>query len=653
MASPPYPPLAFVPGAEAQMVSLMAETGSEASQPAEHFASTLSLLSYRNELFAALVESSIDAIMALTLDGRILSWNQGAEHIYGYTADQTVGRSITILMPPERAAKFEFGSARRRQDTERFDVVHQHKDGRRIDVAVTVSPIRDPAHVTVGYSAIIRDVTVRRRLAQERDQLAAIVAATHDSIIGWTPDGTITSWNPASERLYGYSAAEAIGNPMLMLVPPDAMDSWLRTVADLRAGTFFVGHETVRMHKDGHRIVVSMTVSPVYSDGAVISFATIARDITEARRAKEQAAVRSRQLQALATLGHDGLMGAELQELMQRAVELVAEGLGTEFANVLELDVASQTLIHRAGHGWKENYVGRRVIPADSRFLAGYTLPEAPRVVIAADFTKETRFHRSPLLIEHDVVSSIGVVIRGESDRPFGVLATHSATRRTFSQQDSDFIQNVAHVIAAALQRRRAEEQQELMLSELEHRVKNTLAVVQAIVSLTARNAQSAKQLVSALTGRIEALSRGHTLLTGQQWAACELRDLIDLALDPYRRAGSDAVSFDGPPVRVRPRPALALGMILHELATNAAKYGALSSNLGRLTIRWETAEAKGKQRVQLHWIESGLEGIVSPSREGFGTTLITRSIALALSGEASFDYTSTGLNCILVFSPV
>jgi PAS domain S-box-containing protein len=612
----------------------------------------LSLLAYRNELFAALVESSIDAILALTLDGRILSWNRGAEQIYGYTAEQTVGRPITILMPPERAAKFDFGSARRRQNTERFDVVHQHRDGRRIDVAVTVSPIRDPAQVTVGYSAIIRDVTARRRLAQERDQLAAIVAATHDSIIGWTPDGTITSWNPASERLYGYSAAEAIGKPMLILVPPEGIDNWHRTAADLRAGNFFVGHETVRMHKDGHRIAVSMTVSPVYDDGAVSGFATIARDITEARRAQEQEAVRSRQLEALATLGHDGLMGSDLQALMQRAVELVAEGLGTEFANVLELDVPNQTLVHRAGHGWRENYVGRRVIPADSRFLAGYTLPEAPRVVTVPDFRKETRFLRSSLLIEHDVMSSVGVVIRGEGDQPYGVLATHSGKPRTFSQQDSDFVQNVAHVIAAALQRRRAEEQQELMLSELEHRVKNTLAVVQAIVSLTARSAQSPEQLVLALSGRIEALARGHTLLTGQQWAACDLRDLIDLALDPYRRAASDAVSFDGPRVQVRPRPALALGMILHELATNAAKYGALSSNLGRLAIQWNATDSNGKQRVQLRWTESGLEGIAGPAREGFGTTLITRSIALALSGEAAFDYTPTGLHCTLAFSP-
>jgi two-component system, chemotaxis family, CheB/CheR fusion protein len=207
-------------------------------------------------------------------------------------------------------------------------------------------------------------------------------------------------------------------------------------------------------------------------------------------------------------------------------------------------------------------------------------------------------------------------------------------------------------VIAAALQRRRAEEQQELMLSELEHRVKNTLAVVQAIVSLTARNAQSTTQLVSALSGRIEALARGHSLLTGQQWAACELRDLIELALDPYRRAGPDALSVGGPGLQVRPRPALALAMILHELATNAAKYGALSSNLGRLDIRWETVESDGKERVQLRWTESGLEGIASPSREGFGTTLITRSIGMALSGAATFDYTPTGLHCTLVFSP-
>jgi len=630
----------------------MTETTPDVSSAARP-SSALSLLSYRNELFAALVDSSIDAIMALTPDGTILSWNQGAELIYGHTADETVGRPITMLMPPERAAVFDFASARRRENTERFDVIHQHKDGRRIDVAVTVSPIRDADGATVGYSAIIRDVTARRRLAQERDQLAAIVAATHDSIIGWTFDGIITSWNPASENLYGFTAAEAVGQSVAILVPPEGMDAWHVSAAELRAGKFLVGHETKCMHKDGHRIDVSMTVSPVYDvDGKMNGFATIARDITEARRAQSALATRSRQLEALATLGHDGLAATDLQQLMDRAVELVAEGLGVEFANVLELDATKQWMIHRAGYGWKRPYVGQRIVPADSRFLAGYMLPEAPRVVVVADFDKESRFLRSPALIEHKVVSSMGVVIPGEGDKPYGVLGVHSARRRSFSHQDADFILNVANVLAAALQRKRAEDQQGFMLSELEHRVKNTLAVVQAIVALTARNAQGTEQLVAALTGRIDALARSHALLTGRRWDACDLRDLVEQALDPYRRAAPNVVSARGPLVRVRPRAALALGMILHELATNAAKYGALADNLGRLDLDWAVSETDDQKEVRLSWIESGLSGVKPPAREGFGTTLIKRSIALALSGAATFDYTPSGLHCVLEFSP-
>jgi len=187
--------------------------------------------------------------------------------------------------------------------------------------------------------------------------------------------------------------------------------------------------------------------------------------------------------------------------------------------------------------------------------------------------------------------------------------------------------------------RKKAEEQRDLLLRELEHRVKNTLATVQAIAGQTFRDVElSARQTFEA---RLRTLSNAHMALTAENWRSVTLRDLILSTLAPVM---VDASQFSaiGPHLRVQPKSAVALSMAIHELCTNAIKYGALSAAGGRVTIGWEVAG----DRFRLRWQEHGGPAVSVPLRTGFGSLMIERALAAQVDGEVNIEYAEGGVVC-------
>jgi len=194
--------------------------------------------------------------------------------------------------------------------------------------------------------------------------------------------------------------------------------------------------------------------------------------------------------------------------------------------------------------------------------------------------------------------------------------------------------------------RRIAEEHQRLLINELNHRVKNTLATVQSVASQTLRNAESAGEAKDALEARLFALSRAHDVLTRENWEGADLFDIVEQAVAPYSSRGEDRLHLAGPRVRVQPRTALALAMALQELATNAVKYGSLSNESGAIRIAWSVQPAGSGPRLHLRWEESGGPPVRLPSRRGFGSRLIERSLSLDLGGTARIEFPATGVVC-------
>ena len=258
---------------------------------------------------AAIVASSDDAIVSKDLTGIITTWNAAAERMFGYTADEAIGKSITILIPSERLPEEEYVLSRIREGlaVERFETVRRRKDGRLIDVSLTVSPIRAADGTIIGASKIARDVTESGRIEREALRLAAIVESSEDAIISKDLHGIVQTWNRSAERMFGYSAEEAIGRSITMIIPDERLAEETLVLSRVRDGQTVSPFETVRRRKDGSLIDVSLSVSAIRNAaGVVVGASKSARDITEAKRLREMVEDASRAKdEFLAVLSHE------------------------------------------------------------------------------------------------------------------------------------------------------------------------------------------------------------------------------------------------------------------------------------------------------------------------------------------------------------
>jgi two-component system cell cycle sensor histidine kinase/response regulator CckA len=251
---------------------------------------------------AAIVQSSEDAVVSKTLEGTILTWNGGAERLYGYPAAEAIGKPITLVLPEDRAQEEVeiLERIRSGQEVNHFETVRRRKNGELIDVSLTISPISDEFGRVIGASHVARNITERRGLEERSGQLAAIVESADDAIISKTLDGTILTWNAGAERIYGYTAAEIIGRPMTLLLPADRPDEETEILERIRKGERVEHFETVRKTKTGERIEVSLTISPIRdSHGKITGASHVARDVTERKQLENQL----RHTQKLESLG--------------------------------------------------------------------------------------------------------------------------------------------------------------------------------------------------------------------------------------------------------------------------------------------------------------------------------------------------------------
>jgi PAS domain S-box-containing protein len=237
---------------------------------------------------AAIVESSEDAIIGETLEGVITSWNPAAARMFGYSSEEIIGQSVGLLIPENQAeeAKAVVAKVSAGQHVEHLETFNVRKDGTVFPISLTVSPIRDPAGAVVGASVISRDVTQQREALAAAQRMASIVEFSGEAIFGRTLDGIITSWNPAAERMYGYSSEEIVGKPINLLIPGDRTGEIEAILAKISAGQPVEHLETIRVRRDGTAFPVPLSVSPINgADGAVVGASVISRDLTEQKRA--------------------------------------------------------------------------------------------------------------------------------------------------------------------------------------------------------------------------------------------------------------------------------------------------------------------------------------------------------------------------------
>jgi PAS domain S-box-containing protein len=212
---------------------------------------------------------------------------------------------------------------------------------------------------------------------------------------------------------------------------------------------------------------------------------------------------------------------------------------------------------------------------------------------------------------------------------------------------------NVIQYFASFIDLTRHKEEQaqsRMLIDELNHRVKNTLTTVQAIVAQALRNSSDAGEIRESIESRLFALSRSHDLLTRENWESAGLRDIVREALEPFGIANGRSERFrvTGKNVRFPPKAALALGIVFHELATNAVKYGAFSGEKGCIRIEWEIEQGQNGDRLILTWSEENGPPVTPPSKKGFGSRVIERGLTLELGGTTQLDFRPDGVVCTI-----
>jgi PAS domain S-box-containing protein len=233
---------------------------------------------------AAIVQSSQDAIVGKSPANIITSWNPAAEKMYGYTSKEIIGKFAHILNPEDRTG--EIGSILAKikagQPVEHFETMRVRKDGTMFPVSLSIAPILEDDGAVVGASVIGHDMTEQKEAFEVAQRMAAMVEFSGEALVGGTLEGIITSWNPAAQRLSGYSSREMIGTSVNLVLPDDRTREAIAALATIRAGQHVERFETMGMRRDGTVFPVILSVAPILdTDGEVVGLSAIAHDVTE------------------------------------------------------------------------------------------------------------------------------------------------------------------------------------------------------------------------------------------------------------------------------------------------------------------------------------------------------------------------------------
>jgi PAS domain S-box-containing protein len=541
--------------------------------------------------------------------------------------------------------------------------IAERPDGTRFRFRPYPTPIFDSAGHMTGAVNMLFDVTAWSVTEQASQQLAAIVESSDDAIVSKDLDGTIRTWNQAAEKLFGYEAAEITGKSILTLIPSDRQEEETAIIAKIRNGERIEHYETVRQRKDGSLVDVSLTVSPVRDrDGVIVGASKIARDISERKRNEFMLEKQTAQLASLYRVSRILSRDLNLERIVQAvtdvATELSGAKYGAFFYNVVS-ENGEEYMLYSLSGASPEAFEKLGVPRNTELFEATF---RGTAIVRSDDIRKDPRYGKNaphfgmpkghlPVVsyLAVPVVSSNGLVLGGlffAHDKP-GI----------FQADTEGLIASIASLAAFAIdnarlhrateaeieERRRAERANELLVNEIKHRVKNTLGTVQAMAVQTFRQAPIEER--NSFVGRLHALAEAHDALTQREWGSVPLSEVTKRAMHPFVDVKQQRISISGADAQLSPNRALLISMVLHELGTNAVKYGALSNDRGTVELVWDIVEGPGRRKLRLRWTEKGGPAVCEPSKKGFGSRMIEHAIR-GEQGVSDFRFLPTGLVC-------
>ena len=550
---------------------------------------------------AKVVESSDDAIVSKQLDGTITSWNRAAERMFGYTAEEAVGKSIRMIIPVDRQFEEDTIIARIKagEAITHFETLRCRKDGTLIPISLTVSPIHDDAGNVIGASKIARDLTERKRADIASRRLAAVVKSSDDAIITKNLNSIITSWNPAAERMFGYTEEEAIGKSIRMLIPAHLQNEEDIVLAKIRAGEMVEHYETIRQRKDGTLISISLTVSPIRNDaGEIVGASKIARDVTERTRlqaaAREHAAVTERLGEVGAVLASTLDRATIVRKVTDTARDLTHAEFGEFFDNTPD-DIV---------------FHGRETIRLDD-------VSRDPHLA------KDVPLHRMPG--RRQVRSYLAVPVKAVSGEVIGGLFFGHSEAGVFTQEHERLAEGIAAWASVALENarlfieaQRANRMKDEFLAVLSHELRTPLNAIVGYSRLLRGGILSGEKATRGL----ETLERNAT------WLTQIVEDVLDVSRIVAGKIRLDvqpvdlARVVDNAAATVQPA-ADAKGVKLETILDT--RIGPVSGDPDRLQqVVWNLVTnavkftpKNGRVQIRLERVDSHVEIIVSDTGEG------------------------------------
>ncbi len=540
--------------------------------------------------FRAMFDQGTAGISIVDLEGHFRVANQRHCEITGYSESEIRAKTlIDITHPDDRPRNLELlDDMMTEGKSYTIEKRFIRKDGKIVWVQVSSVAVRDEQGMPQYALGVVLDINERKRAEMANAHLAALVASSGDAIESLSLDGTILTWNRASEELYGYTAKEAIGQPFALIVSPDRRDEIARIIAAARADDN-LWLETVRRRKDGSLVEVSLDVAPIRTvNGPVIGISTITRDISERRRQEAIVQEREEQFRTLAN------------SIPQLAWMANSDGQVVWY-NERWYEYTGTMPEQMEGDGWQRVYD-----PA--------TLPEI------LERWRDSVRTGEPFDMTFPLKGADGT-FRPFLTRVMPLRGRGGAVARWFGT-NTDITAQVEH-----------EAHVNFVMRELSHRSKNLLAVVQAMARQTMQHSATFEDFEGRFMGRLHGLARSHDVLVRQDWTGATIRELVRAQLAPFVHEGGTSVEVSGENLMLKPDAVQNLGFALFELATNAVKYGALASQAGKVSIRWERVEAGERPCVRFSWQESGGPPVGQPVRKGFGAMVIERFMAATFGG--------------------
>jgi PAS domain S-box-containing protein len=481
------------------------------------------------------------------------------------------------------------------------------------------------------------------------DTLLLVLETSLDAVIVMRTDGSIAEWNAEAEQIFGWSRAEALDQPLgKLIVPPQYRqahaDGLSHYLASGEGPVLRRRIEITGLTRDGVEIPIELSITPISATTELL-FLAFVRDISGAKAAFAAMERKAMEASLLHRVASHAAESASLDETMTLALDAICELLDWPIGHAF-LVRSDAELLH--SHLWVGDTAGFETLKTASQRVQvspGVGLPGRAWASRQPEWVEEidgqTKFVRGTAA-ELGIWAALAIPIVTD-DKVVAILEFFSPRPRPIDPGLVLTARILGEQVGRALERHQARERQALVLGELEHRTKNMLAVVSSMAAQTARSVRSLEDYSRQFGERLASLAAAYGLLTRTHWQATPLNALIGAVVGPHLSPESPQLQLTGDDVVVPARMALSLSMVLHELTTNAIKYGALSGDAGRIHIRVSRESSDHGAMLSILWTETGVGTCAKPDKSGFGSRLIERVVRRDLGGTLSVDYPASG----------